>query len=157
MKVSRIKDVKMPTRGTSASAGIDFYTPNSMLTTELLAGESALIPSGIKARLPQGYALIAFNKSGVATKQGLQVGACVVDEDYQGEIHLHVTNVGTEATTIEPGQKLVQMVLVPVSYEGVVEVPEADLYKVEEPETPEMPRYIQSERGEGGFGSTGLE
>ena len=74
MKISRIKDVKMPTRGTSASAGIDFYTPNSMLTTELLAGESALIPSGIKARLPQGYALIAFNKSGVATKQGLQVG-----------------------------------------------------------------------------------
>lgn len=148
MKIARIRDVKLPSRGTSASAGLDFYTPNNMLETELLPGESALIPSGIKARLPKGFALIAFNKSGVATKQGLQVGACVVDEDYRGEIHLHVTNVSDTKTTIMPGQKLVQMVLVPVSYEGVEEVSEDELFT--------EPNVLASERGEGGFGSTGL-
>lgn len=148
MKIARIKDVKLPSRGTAASAGLDFYTPNNMLETELLPGEAALIPSGIKAKLPKGFALIAFNKSGVATKQGLQVGACVVDEDYQGEIHIHVTNVSDTKTTIMAGQKLVQMVLVPVSYMNVEEVAENELFT--------GPDVLESGRGEGGFGSTGL-
>lgn len=148
MKIARIRDVKLPTRGTAASAGLDFYTPNNIPEIELLPGEDALIPSGIKAKLPKGFALIAFNKSGVATKQGLQVGACVVDEDYQGEIHIHVTNVSDTKTTIKPGQKLVQMILVPVSYEDVEEVAENELFTEAD--------VLESERGEGGFGSTGL-
>lgn len=148
MKIARIRDVKLPTRGTAASAGLDFYTPNNIPEIELLPGEDALIPSGIKAKLPKGFALIAFNKSGVATKQGLQVGACVIDEDYQGEIHIHVTNVSDTKTTIKPGQKLVQMILVPVSYEGVEEVAEDELFTEAD--------VLKSERGEGGFGSTGL-
>ena len=96
MRLSRIRDVKLPTRGTTGSAGIDFYFPNdypeSLCTVE--PGERFFIPSGIKANVPEGQALIAFNKSGVALKQGLSVGACVVDSDYQGEIHLHLINVG---------------------------------------------------------------
>jgi dUTP pyrophosphatase len=101
-----------------------------------------LIPSGIKAHVPSGYALIAFNKSGVAVKQGLTVGACVVDEDYEGEIHLHMTNVNNKYTTIVPGQKLVQFVLVSVNYQNVEEVNE-------------LPTR-NTQRGSGGFGSTGL-
>ena len=57
MKIARIKDVKLPSRGTAASAGLDFYTPNNMIETELLPGEAALIPSGIKAKLPKRLCL----------------------------------------------------------------------------------------------------
>lgn len=145
IRFARVKDVKMPNRGTSRSAGIDFYTPNNMVNTLLLPGEDALIPSGIKAEIPEGYALIAFNKSGVSTKQRLAIGAEVVDEDYQGEIHLHVYNSGTKNETITAGQKLVQMVLIPVSYAEIVEVKEGDLF------------IEKTQRGEGGFGSTGLK
>ena len=73
----------------------------------------------------------------------LFVGACVVDEDYQGEIHLHVANVGSKQTTVSPGEKLVQLVLIPVFYD-IIEVTELeDLFEKE------------TTRGTGGFGSTG--
>jgi dUTP pyrophosphatase len=143
MKISRIRDVKIPTRGTPKSAGIDFFVPNDYPELILLPGNSALIPTGIKADIPTGYMLTAFNKSGVATKQLLIKGAEVCDEDYQGEIHIHVINVGTTDQRITPGQKLIQFVLVPVFYDIIEEVSFDQLYS----ET--------TERGEGGFGSTG--
>ena len=86
-----------------------------------------------------------FNKSGIATKYQLQVGACVVDEDYQGEIHLHVINVGKEIVILEPGMKLIQRLVVPIVYEGV---------EVLESEDELFPQ--STERGTGGFGSTGV-
>ena len=109
MKISKVREVKTPTRGTEKSAGIDFYMPNGFSET-IEPGQSCLVPSGIKANIPTGYALIAFNKSGVAVKKNLYVGACVVDEDYQGEIHINLTNVGTKTTTIESGEKIIQLV-----------------------------------------------
>lgn len=146
IKVARVGDVKLPTRGTSGSAGLDFYVPNSGYTVEPInPGQKAFIPSGIKANVPEGYALIAFNKSGVALKKDLLVGACVVDSDYQGEIHIHVVNVGTKTQTIVPGEKLVQFLLVPVSHDEIEEVSEAELFS------------SNTERGSGGFGSTGIQ
>jgi len=91
VKISKTRNVKTPTRGTNGSAGIDFYVPNdypSNLCT-ISSGDRFIIPSGIRANVPNGHALIAFNKSGVALKKGLMAGACVVDSDYQGEIHLN--------------------------------------------------------------------
>lgn len=142
MKIQKIREVKTPTRGTSKSAGIDFYTPDDLTPILLGPGEDALIPSGIKAQVPAGHALVAFNKSGVATKNKLIKGAEVVDEDYQGEIHIHVFNNGRTTTMINPGQKLMQFVLLQVNYEDVEVVESLD--------------QIESERGEGGFGSTGV-
>ena len=142
MKVQKVRNVKTPNRGTSVSAGIDFYVPEDFETVTLNPGQSVLIPSGIKAQVPRGYALIAFNKSGVAVKQGLSVGACVVDEDYEGEIHLHMINTSDKEQVVATGQKLVQFVLVPVSYFDVEEVDQ-------------LPQR-NTERGSGGFGSTGL-
>lgn len=81
MKISKIRDVKTPARGTEKSAGIDFFVPNDFETTQVLPNQSIRILSGIKANVPSGYALIAFNKSGIALK-GLQVGACVVGDTY---------------------------------------------------------------------------
>ena len=95
MKISKTRKVKTPTRGTDGSAGIDFYVPDNypanLCTVD--PGERLFIPSGIRADVPDGHALVAFNKSGVALKKGLDVGACVVDSDYQGEIHLHLFNI----------------------------------------------------------------
>jgi dUTPase len=101
--------------------------------------------------------LMAAEKSGVVTSKQAAVaagrtpkptayttvvilGAKIVDEDYQGEIHIHLVNVGNEYVTIKPGTKIAQFILVPVSYQGVEVVPEAELF-------PEA-----TERGEGGFG-----
>jgi dUTP pyrophosphatase len=142
MKIQKIRDVKTPSRGTSKSAGIDFYTPNDMNPILLGPGEDALIPSGIKAQVPPGYALIAYNKSGVATKNKLTKGAEVVDEDYTGEIHIHVFNSGKTTSMINPGQKLIQFILIEMNYENIEEVESLD--------------EIETERGAGGFGSTGV-
>lgn len=144
LKFAKVRTVKSPQRGTDKSAGIDFFVPSTTKAIYLEPGQSALIPSGVHVRVPIGYALIAFNKSGVATKQGLHVGACVVDEDYQGEVHIHVTNTSNMGTRIEPDQKLVQFILIPVYYAEVEEVNGTDLYS-----------NHSSERGTGGFGSTG--
>jgi dUTP pyrophosphatase len=143
MRISKVRDVKTPSRGTTHSAGIDFYIPNDFEPRVISPSESVLIPSGIKAQIPKGHALVAFNKSGIAVKKSFSVGACLVDEDYQGEIHVHLINVGYEQQLVSPGDKIVQFVLLPVNYANVEEVPLDCLYDEE------------TERGSGGFGSTG--
>jgi len=147
MKISKIREVKTPTRGTDGSAGIDFYVPFDYPQNlcSISPGERFFIPSGIKANVPEGFALIAMNKSGIALKKGLLVGACVVDSDYQGEIHLHLVNTGTKTVTIEPGDKLTQFLLIPVNHCRVDVVDESSLFEAE------------TTRGSGGFGSTGVK
>lgn len=142
MKISKIKDVKTPTRGTVKSAGLDFYIPNDFPETSVAPKKSIRIGSGIRAEVPQDYALIAFNKSGIAIS-GLAVGACVIDEDYQGEINLHLFNVTDVPIILYPGQKLTQFILIPMFYDSVEVVDDSELHKQ------------LSERGEGAFGSTG--
>ncbi len=140
MRIEKIRDVKTPTRGTIGSAGIDFYVPNEFSSIYLEPFKDINIPSGIKADIPHGFVLLAFNKSGVSLKKRLQVGASVVDSDYTGEIHLHIYNTTDKTVVIDPGEKLVQFILIPYS-----------------PETIEVVQEInkQTSRGDGGFGSTG--
>ena len=147
MKLAKIRNVKTPTRGTVGSAGIDFYVPDDYPNSlcRINPGDRFFIPSGIKANVPKGYALIAFNKSGVALKKGLMVGACVVDSDYQGEIHLHLVNTSDQPVTIEAGDKLTQFLLVPVNHCAVEVVDVDELF------------YEETTRGAGGFGSTGVK
>jgi len=145
MKITKIREVKTPTRGTPLSAGLDFYIPEDYYQKNpLWPNQSVCIPSGIKADVPSGHALVAFNKSGVALKKSLDVGACVVDEDYQGEIHLHLTNVGKDKVFLSAGEKIVQFLLLPVSYANIEVVSEEELYQA------------PTSRGDGGFGSTGI-
>lgn len=161
-KYIKTRDVKSPTRGSSRSAGIDFYVPNDFRKTYVQANHDIIIPSGIRARIPEGYMLIGEDKSGVVSSHKakmavgqakevydatpgacLKIGAKVIDEDYQGEIHIHLINVGHGPACIEPGQKIAQFILVPVSYAMPQEMScLEELYDK------------QSERGEGGFGST---
>jgi len=150
MKFTKIRDVKSPKRANSTDAGIDFFIPNDWDDIDMIGGEktilpcdSVLIPSGVKVDVPEGYALVAFNKSGVATKKGLQVGACVVDCGYQGEVHFHLTNVSSTTTYLAPGDKIIQFVLLQLGNPEVIEVKPSELYADD------------SSRGQGGFGSTG--
>jgi len=145
MKYAKIRKVKSPVRGTKESAGIDFFVPDDFKTQTLDPGNHVLIPSGIKVNIPPGFALIGFNKSGIAVKRRLIIGACVIDEDYQGEMHIHLSNVGNENAVIEPGDKIAQFILVPVFYDQLEEVDADVLYT------------SISKRGEGGFGSTDNE
>ena len=144
MKVSRIRDVKMPQRANSNDAGIDFFVPNDFKGKWLGKNEGILIPSGIRVDVPEGHALIAFNKSGVAVKRQLLGGACVVDEGYQGELHIHIINASQGPQEIVAGEKIMQFILVPMFYDSVEEVPDEELF------------LEQSTRGVGGFGSTGV-
>lgn len=162
MKFAKVRDVKSPVRGTAKSAGIDFFVPNDCMPFRLFPQCDILIPSGIKANIPENMMLMAAEKSGIVTSAEavtragrtpkdsaynsvIVIGAKIIDEDYQGEIHIHLVNVGREIVTINPGTKIAQFILVPVSYDELEEVPENELFT------------NSTERGEGGFGSTGNE
>lgn len=160
MKFAKVRDVKSPERGTNKAAGIDFFVPNDFKPLSLFPQNDLLIPSGIRMEIPEGFMLLGADKSGVATSiyavvragkkpkknvfnSSLILGAKVIDEDYTGEIHIHVINIGAEPVVINPGMKIAQFILVPVSYEGLEEVPVDGLFK-----------DSLSERGANGFGST---
>ena len=143
LKLSKRRSVRTPERGTPRSAGIDFFVPDDLDKMVIRPGHGVNIPTGIHVAVPEGYALIAFNKSGVAVNKELQVGACVIDEDYQGEVHMHVINVGSSPIAISPGEKLVQFILVPTIYPEIERVPIEELYKE------------KTLRGTGAFGHTG--
>jgi len=163
MKYTKIYKVKSPTIGTELSAGIDFYIPeftesfskrflsiNNNITLNfdsnffrLAPHERVNIPSGIKVELKENQCLIAFNKSGVSTKLGLDVLACVIDSDYQGEIHLSLVNTSINYIDLYAGQKIVQFILFNIPKVMLIEVSEKSMY------------LKKTKRSKNGFGSTG--
>ena len=159
MKYCKVRDVKSPERGTPGSAGIDFFVPNDFAPASVRPQHDLLIPSGIKMNIPHGFMLLGVDKSGIATSflaccragrtpkaesfnSSVIIGAKLIDEDYQGEIHIHIINVGQEIIHIRPGMKIAQFVLAPVNYESLEETTEFLLFNE------------VTERGKGGFGST---
>jgi dUTPase len=92
--------------------------------------------------LRAGVALIVHNKSGVGSKKGLDRLAEVIDQDYQGEVHLNIVNTGTKTIILNPADKLVQMLLVPVFYSKPEVIPFEELYT------------SKSDRGVTGFGAS---
>jgi dUTPase len=168
IKFLKTRDVKSPSRANKYDAGIDFYVPeftpefirdlkaknpnNNEISKDgiyLRQGDRILIPSGIHCQMAHsGRALIAANKSGVATKTGLIVGACVVDYEYQGEIHISLINTSNIPipAMITPGMKAIQFLEIPI-YNSDIEVEEGKtLEKFYEEKT--------TTRGADGFGST---
>lgn len=142
--------VKPPQRGTSISAGIDFFIPNNWNDGKpkfIKPGEKEIIKLGIYVDLIGSglgnYALIFQNKSGIATKKGLVVGACVIDADYQGELMLHLYNPTNKDVELEPGKKAIQGVLQEVNYAEPEMINFEELYET------------NTDRGDGWAGSTG--
>ena len=130
----------IPTYGSEYAAGADLYAClDEAITIE--PGQTVMVHTGIAVEIPEGFAGLVYARSGLACKRGLapanKVG--VVDSDYRGEIKVALHNHGKEAQTVEKGERIAQMVIAPylsVNYE------EAD-------------ELSETERGEGGFGSTG--
>ena len=136
---------KLPVRAHPSDAGMDiFYCPeNHSGWISIKPGGTTLLETGLKISVPNGYMLQIMIKSGVATKKQLVTGACVVDSVYDGEIYVNLHNIGTKPQVIEPGQKIAQAVLVPLCIPELKELHTDNIYET------------QTERGSGGFGSTG--
>jgi deoxyuridine 5'-triphosphate nucleotidohydrolase len=148
-------DVRPPERANPSDAGLDLYfnpeskgfLPSPKLDSVVInPGESQLLSTGYRFGVPHGYMLEIKNRSGVASKRSLIVGACVVDSGYDGEVFINLHNVGKEVQTIEPGTKIAQAVMVPVVHFRAVETQSGNLYGW-------YPITI-SDRGEGALGST---
>lgn len=142
LKIKKVKEnAKVPHRATSGSAGLDLCACIDEPVT-LEGGDTAVIPTGIAIALPSAdYGAFVFPRSGIAVKHGIGLlnSVGVIDSDYRGEIMVGVINQVKEAYTIQPGERIAQMVIMPVSMMPVEEVAELD----------------DTDRGAGGFGSTG--
>ena len=151
LEYSRMRsDVKPPTRGHPSDAGLDvYYCPESVHSTgvEMAPGQSALFATGLRFGVPHGYMLEVKNRSSMASKRSLIVGACVIDSGYDGEVFINLHNIGHKAQLVEPGTKIAQIVMTPVVSFRPIETSSGDLYEW-------YPISI-SDRGEGALGSTG--
>lgn len=131
-----------PKYGSNAAAGADLYAILDEPLT-LAAGQTVLVHTGLAMEIPAGFVGLVCARSGLATKRGLapanKVG--VIDADYRGEIMVALHNHGTEAQTIDHGERIAQMMIVPYLTADYVEVDE----------------LTDTVRGEGGFGSTGTK
>ena len=134
-------DLPIPTYATQGSAGMDLVAAVENDIT-LMPGERALVPTGIRVAIPEGYEAQIRPRSGLAIKYGLTLlnTPGTIDSDYRGPIQIIMINLGAEAVTIHRGDRIAQMVIAPVTRARLVEAESL-------PET---------ERGGGGFGHTGV-
>ena len=143
VKVKKLKpNAAIPTYGSISAAGADLYACiDSVLTVR--SGETLLVPTGLSMEIPEGYAGLIYARSGLASKKGLapanKVG--VIDSDYRGEVLVALHNHSAVDASIVPGERIAQLVITPYIM-GVFE---------------EAEDLSDTERGEGGFGSTGTK
>ena len=141
IRIKRLTETaKLPSRGSAQAAGYDLYAdlPEAL---SIRPHESAMISTGLTMEIPEGYFGAIFARSGLAAKEQLRPGNCVgvVDSDYRGEWKIILHNDSEQERTVIPGERIAQMVVIPylsVAFDEVNELSE-------------------TERGAGGFGSTG--
>ncbi len=142
LKIMKLREnAVIPKRATGGSAGMDLYACIDSEVT-LAPGKLAVIPTGIAIALPsENYMANIYARSGLGVKHGicLSNGVGVVDSDYRGEVCVGLCNVSDTPYTIQPGERVAQLVIAPVSVMPTEEVLSLD----------------STERGAGGFGSTG--
>ena len=141
VRVKRVLEgAKLPTYGSAEAAGADLYACLEESVT-ILPGETAWIPTGLALEVPKGCAGLIYARSSMGVKRGLapanKVG--VIDSDYRGEIRVVLLNHGKEPQSIVHGERVAQMLITPVLTPAYVEAEELD----------------NTQRGNGGFGSTG--
>ena len=128
-------DAKIPLRATAGSAGFDVFSNGNYVINPSVR---CLLDTGIAMAMPQGYWCEIKPRSGLAAKHGLDVLAGVVDSDYRGEIKVSLINHGENQVEIKKGDRIAQL---------VIQRYESDWMEVSE--------FDDTERGTGGFGSTG--
>ena len=141
IKVVASEGAKLPLYKTSGAAGADIC---ALLKEPLVieSGKSAMVPTGLFFEIPQGYEVQIRPRSGLAAKNGVTVlnTPGTIDSDYRGEINVILINLGDKPFTVNNGDRIAQMLLAPVI--------QADFSIVTSLE--------ETERGAGGFGSTGV-
>lgn len=130
----------IPTYGSAFSAGADLYAClDKEITIE--PGETVMIPTGLSMEIPKGYAGLVCARSGLASKKGLapanKVG--VIDSDYRGEVIVALFHHGRASVTVSPGERVAQLLITPVLQCDFIEADDLS----------------GTDRGSGGFGSTG--
>ena len=142
LKIKKLKDnARIPKRATHGAAGMHLYA-RTPAANPLDPGPPAVIPTGIAIELPDNTcAAFLYARSGLGVKHGICLanGVGVIDSDYRGEICAGLCNVSDKPYTIEPDERVAQMVIAPVLTPEIVEVAQLG----------------DTERGAGGFGSTG--
>ena len=144
------EDVKPPERANPSDAGLDvFFSPDDAAVgaVKIPVGGSVILATGLRFGIPHGYMLQAMNRSGVAAKRSLVVGAHVIDSGYDGEVFINLHNIGTERQVVKSGDKIAQLVMIPVVPFRALETNTGNLYDW-------YPITI-SGRGDGALGSTG--
>ena len=133
-------DAIIPTQGSQYAAGYDLYAAIDTPIT-IKSEETVKIGTGLAFELPEGFFAGIFARSGLATKQGLRPANCVgvVDCDYRGEVIVAIHNDSNRNTVIAPGDRIAQMILLP--YQSM--------------EFTEVSNLSETNRGDGGFGSSG--
>ncbi len=142
MLVARDDDALLPAYATASSSGLDLRAHLTASVT-LKPLERALVPTGIRVSIPDGFEAQVRPRSGLAIEHGITVlnTPGTIDADYRGEVKVILVNLGSEPFTVKPGDRVAQMV-----FQRTVR---ATLREVDE-----LPR---TERGSGGFGSTGKQ
>lgn len=159
VKFVRIRNnAKLPQQAHKNDAGYDlFWAPenageyqggwfkgNMLVEMKVIKpGESVLLKTGLKALFPPGFVMEIKNRSGMASKKSLLVGACVVDATYRGEIFVNLHNVSSEDQVVQPGDKIAQAIFYQIETMTASEITEEE--------------YSQNEttRQDGALGSTG--
>jgi dUTP diphosphatase len=138
LRLDNGKDLPLPAYATAGSAGLDLRAADAFT---LKPGERALVPTGIAIALPQGFEAQVRPRSGLAVKHGVTVlnAPGTIDADYRGEIKVPMINHGSDDFVIARGDRIAQMVIAPVTIAALTEVD----------------RLEETERGSGGFGSSG--
>ncbi len=131
-------EAKLPTRAHTSDAGLDLYSVEDMV---LAPGQRHGVATGIALAIPSGYVGLVWDKSGVALNGGITCLGGVVDAQYRGEVKVIVLNTSDVPYEIKSGQKIAQLLIQEVALPEIVEVENLD----------------DTTRGDGGFGSTGLE
>lgn len=126
-----------PTRAHSLDAGIDLYSPVSV---KIGMCNSAVIDTGVHVEIPEGYAGVLISKSGLNTKHSI-TSTGLIDSGYTGSIKAKLYNHSRKPYTVEIGDKITQLIIIPIEYASV--------------EIVDSIEDVESERGNNGFGSTG--
>jgi dUTP pyrophosphatase len=139
---------RAPERANPSDAGLDvFHNPDKTSTVTLNPGDNAVLPTGIRFGVPHGFMLQVMNRSSMAAKKGLVVGAHCVDSGYDGEVFIDLHNIGNQVQHVHPGDKIAQVVLVPIVPFRALETSSGNLY--------DWYPITMSGRGDGALGSTG--
>ena len=142
IKIVKEKGVELPEYKTEGSAGMDLKAfLKNVDFIQIPSLETRLIPTGIKIQLPVGYEAQIRPRSGLSLKQGLVATLGTIDSDYRGEVGVILANLSKETKIVENGDRVAQMVI----------------KKVEHATWDEVEVLDETERGEGGFGHTGIK